>query len=65
MFLRPNKVSTQPVSHLGRSVGFLLVFLVLFLESGPSSEQTGCTFLLFPPTKLIKENLAIYIFNKL
>lgn len=41
MFLRPNKVSTQPVSHLGRFVGLLLVLLGLFLELGPPSEQTS------------------------
>lgn len=62
MFLRPNKVSAQPVSHLGRSVGFLFVFLGLFLESGSSSEQTGGTFLLFAPRKLVKEKLSIHIF---
>ena len=55
MFLRPNKVSAQPVSHLGRSVGSLFVFLGLFLKSGSSSEQTCGTFLLFPPRKLVKE----------
>lgn len=65
MFLRPNKVSAQPVSHLGRSVGFLFVFLGLFLESGSSSEQTSGTFLLFPPRKLVKEKLSIHIFIRL
>lgn len=65
MFLRPNKVSAQPMSHLGRSVGFLLVFLALFLESGSSSEQTSCTFLLFPPTKLVKENLSYPYFYQI
>lgn len=65
MFLRPNKVSAQPVSHLGRSVGFLFVFLGLLLESGSSSEQTSGTFLLFPPRKLVKEKLSIHIFIRL
>jgi hypothetical protein len=55
MFFSPNKVSTQPVSHLGRSMQrFFLVGLVLFLEPGSSSEQDS-TFLLFPPTKFINE----------
>lgn len=63
MFLRPNKVSAQPVSHLGRSIRFVLVFLVLFLESGSSSEEISRTFLPLPPIKLIKENLSYPYFS--
>lgn len=61
MFLSPNKASAQPVSHLGRAIRFLLLFLELIFGSLPSSEQTGI-FLLFPSKKLIKTNLRrIYL----